>query len=124
MEGTSQAGLAMECPACPQPGKNLPEGWEKVDANIAFKYALFLAQDANFRKRNGMVSSDARDPTLGQGWAYFVNKPEYIEHVKKFVDSEEVSSSLISFGALNTNTLYRSVAVQASRRFSFGTSKT
>lgn len=27
--GTAQAGLANECPACPQPGRNLPVGWEK-----------------------------------------------------------------------------------------------
>lgn len=89
---TAEGELVVECPACPQPKKNLPEGWEKVDANIAFKYALFLAKDANFRTRNGLVSSDARDPTLGQGWSYFVSKPEYLEHVKQFVDTEEVSA--------------------------------
>lgn len=95
MAATQQGGLAMECPACPQPEKNLPDNWESVDPAQAFLYALFLAQDSNFRKRNGMVSSDARDPTLGQGWAYFVNKPEYLEHVKKFVDTEEVSAPFV-----------------------------
>lgn len=43
-----------------------------------------------------MVSSDERDPTLGQGWAYFVNKPEYLEHIKQFVDQEEVRVFLVA----------------------------
>lgn len=80
----------MECRACPQPGKNLPAGWEWAEEKIAFLFRLFLAEDANFRVKNGMVSSDARDPTLGQGWAYFVSKPEYMDHIKQFVDTEEV----------------------------------
>jgi len=25
-------GLAVECPACPHPGRNLPTGWENVRA--------------------------------------------------------------------------------------------
>lgn len=97
--GTEQAGLAIECPACPQPGKNLPEGWEKMLEGLAYIYALFLAKDANFRVRNGLISSDARDPTLGQGWAYFVSKPGYIEHIKKAVDSDEVRWDVLPFFA-------------------------
>lgn len=29
-EGTESGELAVECPACPRPGVNLPEGWESV----------------------------------------------------------------------------------------------
>lgn len=93
--GTAQAELAVECPACPQPGKNLPEGWEKMLEGLAYIYALYLAKDANFRVRNGLISSDERDPTLGQGWGYFVNKPEYVEHLKKSVDTDEVNVQLL-----------------------------
>jgi len=28
--GTKPGELAVLCPACPQPGKNLPDGWENV----------------------------------------------------------------------------------------------
>jgi hypothetical protein len=28
VSGTKTGELAILCPACPQPGKNLPEGWE------------------------------------------------------------------------------------------------
>lgn len=30
IDGTSQGGLTVECPACPQPGRNLPDSWEKA----------------------------------------------------------------------------------------------
>lgn len=26
--GTAEGSLAVECPACPQPERNLPEGWK------------------------------------------------------------------------------------------------
>jgi hypothetical protein len=29
--GTAQGELALPCRACPQPGKNLPDGWDKID---------------------------------------------------------------------------------------------
>lgn len=29
--GTAEGELAVECPACPKPGVNLPDGWESVD---------------------------------------------------------------------------------------------
>lgn len=99
VKATRQAELAVECPACPHPGKNLPEGWENIAAALAFIYWLYLCQDANFRVRNGMVSSDERDPTLGQGWAYFVEKGEYLTHIKKAVESDEVCLHFLS--ALN-----------------------
>jgi hypothetical protein len=30
IEATSNGGLMVECPACPHPGRNLPDGWEKA----------------------------------------------------------------------------------------------
>jgi hypothetical protein len=31
---TEPGGLAVQCPACPHPGINLPEDWEQVDVSI------------------------------------------------------------------------------------------
>jgi hypothetical protein len=31
VRGTAQGELALACRACPQPGKNLADGWEKID---------------------------------------------------------------------------------------------
>jgi len=30
MSGTSQGGLMVECPTCPHPERNLPDGWAKA----------------------------------------------------------------------------------------------
>ncbi|KAF5329091.1 hypothetical protein D9611_014283 [Ephemerocybe angulata] len=63
---------AVTCPACPQPGGNLPDGWEKVSLQKRFLYQLFLAIDANFRLKRKLVSNDDADPSLNDGCAYFV----------------------------------------------------
>jgi len=42
---TGEGSLVIECPACPHPGKNLPENWE--DAPPALQYvfnALFISR--------------------------------------------------------------------------------
>lgn len=39
LETTGPGELALQCPACPIPGINLPEGWE--DAPLAIRYAYF-----------------------------------------------------------------------------------
>ena len=31
---TQPGQLAVECPACPHPGKNIPEGWESTPPHI------------------------------------------------------------------------------------------
>ncbi|KAJ7475078.1 hypothetical protein B0H11DRAFT_2158575 [Mycena galericulata] len=91
IEGTKNGELAQFCHACPQPGKNLPPGWRNEPKETAW-YFLQAGQDANFRLRGRMVSSDARDPTLGQGLAYFVDKVPYMEHIKNYVNQDEISS--------------------------------
>ncbi|KAJ7795975.1 hypothetical protein B0H14DRAFT_2201293, partial [Mycena olivaceomarginata] len=30
VNGTAQGELALKCRACPQPGRNLPDGWDKI----------------------------------------------------------------------------------------------
>lgn len=56
-----------------------------------FLYMLILAMDANFRLKNRMSSTDAADPALGPGWAYFVRDEPYKEHLKNYVSEADVS---------------------------------
>ncbi|KAJ7715054.1 hypothetical protein B0H16DRAFT_1667163 [Mycena metata] len=81
--GTAQGELALRCRACPQAGRNLPEG---------YKYFLFLAQDCNFRLINHNVSSEAKDPILADGLGYFVNHKEYAKYLRAHVSEEEIST--------------------------------
>ncbi|KIJ10277.1 hypothetical protein PAXINDRAFT_86313, partial [Paxillus involutus ATCC 200175] len=69
-ENTRPGECAVMCPACPQPGMNLPQEWETVPAMQSWLYTVFLAIDANFRLKRKNVSSDEADPALGNGWAY------------------------------------------------------
>ena len=32
IDATSKGELTVECPACPHPGRNLPDGWERAGA--------------------------------------------------------------------------------------------
>ena len=52
-------------------------------------YRLYLAIDANFRLKRKKVSSDALDPSLNKGCAYFVNPAAYNAHLTTF-DSDNV----------------------------------
>ena len=43
--------------------------------------ALFVALDANFRLRRRAVSSNETDPSLSQGWAYFVEDSAFKKYL-------------------------------------------
>lgn len=58
-----------------------------------FLYMLILAMDANFRLKNGMNSTYARDPSLGPGWAYFVKDEPYFEHLRNYISEADVSDN-------------------------------
>ena len=34
VKATSKGKLMVECPACPHPGHNLPDGWEKAGSML------------------------------------------------------------------------------------------
>ncbi|KAG1846964.1 hypothetical protein C8R48DRAFT_750553 [Suillus tomentosus] len=84
--------LALHCPACPQPGVNLPRGWETVDPSMKFLYYLIIAMDANFRLKNRIRSSDSADPGMHTGFAYFVANQPYNAHVLQFASQKDVST--------------------------------
>ncbi|KAJ7016992.1 hypothetical protein C8F04DRAFT_1280235 [Mycena alexandri] len=95
--GTAQGELALQCRACPQPGRNLPDNWDRINwsempEDLRYKYFLFLAQDCNFRLINRAVSTAANDPIIGDGLGYFVNHAKYTEYLRTYVSEEEISS--------------------------------
>lgn len=105
VEKTQPGELALVCPACPQPGCNLPTGWESAEpekryvlclsaivlplTRRSWLYALFLAIDANFRLKRKKVSSEERDPSLGGGWSFFVEETAYKEHLAEHWDDKQ-----------------------------------
>ncbi|KAF9496215.1 hypothetical protein BDN71DRAFT_1505912 [Pleurotus eryngii] len=96
---TAQGGLAIPCRSCPHPDINLPQGWENVPSNTQWLYGLLLQEDANFKQKNRLRSTDGRDPALGPGWATFVAEEPYFTHLSNYVDQEEINHC-VGFAAL------------------------
>ncbi|KAG6824771.1 hypothetical protein H0H92_005865 [Tricholoma furcatifolium] len=75
------------------------EGWEKAPPELSWLYRLILSQDANFRLKNRLRSSEEKDPTLGPGFAYFLSSDEYLSHLSKYIAEDEISHC-VGFAAL------------------------
>ena len=108
IDGTSLGSLSIPCRACPHPNINLPDGWDDappkdrcvlslsywlihfVTAQFRWLYALFLAEDANFKQKAQLHSDNNKDPPLGPGWGTFVENKVYLEYVTQFVGQDEV----------------------------------
>ncbi|KAJ7468406.1 hypothetical protein B0H11DRAFT_1732318 [Mycena galericulata] len=101
---TGRGELAIQCPACPRPGVNLPEGWEDASPEDRFLYTLFLALDACFRLKRRLVSSELKDPDLGPGWAYMVETEPYRAYLRGVTDQKEMNtcSGLAALDYANT----------------------
>ncbi|KAK7007802.1 hypothetical protein R3P38DRAFT_3324954 [Favolaschia claudopus] len=98
----TQAGeCALLCPACPQPGKNLLPGWETVSEEKQFIYAIYLALDANFRLKRKDVSTEEKDPGLGDGWAFVCGVKEYMDHVKEHWNMTQQRSHCVAHDAVD-----------------------
>jgi hypothetical protein len=104
---TSQGELAIECPACPHPDRNLPLNWDsggpqeyiilfiaekhfanQVRYDYRYIYTQFLAVDGNFKLR--LKDRGITDPELAPGWAYFVEEENYQNFIKDYIDEPEV----------------------------------
>ncbi|KAG1808439.1 uncharacterized protein BJ212DRAFT_1238461, partial [Suillus subaureus] len=96
-----QGECAVLCPACPQPGKNLPDDWELAPKGKRWLYGLFLAIDANFCLKRQIVSKDAVDPSLSHGWGYFVNETAYKTHLTDHGMEAQEKSMCTSHNAMN-----------------------
>ena len=106
VDDLDDGALAIECPACPHPERNLPPDWmdapeDKAYALFSFPcarpsitiryrwlYSLILAMDGNFKLKQ--KTRDIKDPEFGSGLAYFVNVKKFEDHLKRHVDENEV----------------------------------
>ncbi|KAF7337266.1 CxC2 domain-containing protein [Mycena sanguinolenta] len=98
--------LAVECIACPKAGVNLPENWEHAPANQRFLYAIFLTIDACFRLKRKKILSWWADPSIQDGWAYFVPSQPYAEFAKTLADPHELSTCTGLAALDHANTKY------------------
>ncbi|KAJ6608385.1 hypothetical protein B0H10DRAFT_2068058 [Mycena sp. CBHHK59/15] len=101
VNGTAPGECALLCPACPHPGKNLPPDWQDAPEEKRFLYALFLAMDANFRLKRKDVSTEEKDPGLGDGWSFYSEVMKYMGHVKEHWNTTQERSTCVSHDAVD-----------------------
>ncbi|KAJ7145473.1 hypothetical protein C8R46DRAFT_966281 [Mycena filopes] len=98
---TQPGECALLCPACPQPGKNMAPGWEDTPKDHQFIHSLFVAMDANFRLKRKDVSTEEKDPGLGNGWGFFCDVAAYMVHVKKHWNQKQDRSHCVAHDAVD-----------------------
>ncbi|KAF6743253.1 hypothetical protein DFP72DRAFT_1080451 [Ephemerocybe angulata] len=86
---TKPGELLTECPACPHPGKNLPDNW-MFATTLAYLYILFLAVDANFKLKG--KDRGLQDIELSPGWGAFVEEAQYQNHIRSFIQQKEINT--------------------------------
>ncbi|KAK7025589.1 hypothetical protein VNI00_015882 [Paramarasmius palmivorus] len=100
LSGTTEGSGAVPCRACPQPGRNLPEGWELAPPGQAWLYNLLLNEDANFKQKARARANDARDAILSPGWAFVVDHKPYLDEIVKRAKDPDEISHCVSFSAI------------------------
>ncbi|KAH7917395.1 hypothetical protein BV22DRAFT_1026398 [Leucogyrophana mollusca] len=66
--------------------------WANCWVTRRFLYVLILVMDANFRLKNGMRSTEAADPGLHTGLAYFLPRVLYNAHILKHASQKDIST--------------------------------
>ncbi|KAI6010225.1 hypothetical protein EDC04DRAFT_2871263 [Pisolithus marmoratus] len=78
-------GLALFCPACPQPGLNLPADWK-------VQYDRQYVVDGNFTAQHMKMNKPELDVALSDGKGYMVSEVPYQSHLQQSLDSKERST--------------------------------
>ncbi|KAG2114064.1 hypothetical protein BD769DRAFT_1630016 [Suillus cothurnatus] len=102
---TEPGQCAVLCPACPQPGMNLPEDWKDTSPDKQWLYALFVGIDANFCLKQKCVSSDAVDAGINKGWSYFIEEKAYKAYLEDHKDRNQERSTCASLAATGVGTV-------------------
>ncbi|KAH9905103.1 uncharacterized protein B0H18DRAFT_964909 [Fomitopsis serialis] len=82
--------LALGCVACPRPGVNLKDGWDR-EAN-QWKYTQSFVMDGNFSAEHLKMRSPKEDVSLADGHGFMVTEEPYKCHLKEAVEVREKSS--------------------------------
>ncbi|KAI0069321.1 hypothetical protein K474DRAFT_1577288, partial [Panus rudis PR-1116 ss-1] len=94
-----QGGLALFCPTCPQPGVNLPSGYQ--DDPESWKYRPVMIADGNFKQEHVDMKNPMDDIALSDGHGYMVTRAPYQEYLKKNPHSSTQKSTCNEHRAVN-----------------------
>ncbi|TBU45985.1 hypothetical protein BD309DRAFT_989187 [Dichomitus squalens] len=94
--------LAVLCPACPQPGKNIRPGWEDRDPAFQYLDALHYSIDGNFHFNLKLKHTDPKDFPLTKGAAYFVHEDDFKKYIAQAPRPKYESSTCNEFAAMGS----------------------
>lgn len=102
VENLDAGELAVECPAAPLVGKNIPDDWQELYKDKPHLRAQYVALDANFRlKRKDREVRN--EPSLTANSGYFVDPQLFAQELQRFQDNppqREGSTCDSSFAAI------------------------
>ncbi|KAG1784794.1 uncharacterized protein HD556DRAFT_1250836, partial [Suillus plorans] len=102
--------LAWFCPACPQPGINLPPDWQaryERQPESCWLVSQRYVVDGNFTAQHMVMRKPQLDISLSDGLGYMVKDQEYQTHLSSAVESKE-RSSCSNHHAVNAANISRS----------------
>ncbi|GBE85939.1 hypothetical protein SCP_0804630 [Sparassis crispa] len=85
-----KGGLAIFCPACPQPGLNLPFDWQADPVQWKFKRGFVM--DGNFSAEHMKMKHPEEDVALSDGQAFMVGQEDYKAHLAVAMESHQRST--------------------------------
>ncbi|KAG2059145.1 hypothetical protein BDR06DRAFT_875058, partial [Suillus hirtellus] len=97
--------LAFYCPACPQPGINLPSSWK--DTYDSWLVMQRYVVDGNFTAQHMKMKTPEDDVSLADGKGYMVTEGPYETHIIESVEEKE-KSSCSNHRAVNAANVQRS----------------
>ncbi|KAA1474820.1 hypothetical protein DENSPDRAFT_852549 [Dentipellis sp. KUC8613] len=104
LSATPPGALAVECPACPRPGINLPNNWRDLPESMQWLSEDIVSLDVNFKAK--LKDRGIEDIELAPGWLFFVEEEEYQKCMREYEEVPEVSTCDSQFAViLKANTL-------------------
>ncbi|KAH9007925.1 hypothetical protein EDB84DRAFT_1447239 [Lactarius hengduanensis] len=90
-EAAPDGSMAIFCPACPQPGINLPNDWKtRYEPNELIRTFIM---DGNFSAEHMRHRSGERDVALSAGMAFMANPELYRAHLRSGTEIVQANSS-------------------------------
>lgn len=86
----STGDLALFCPACPQPGINIPDDWMKSE--YPWLYTRTITLDGNFGMNKLKTKNPKDDVSLSDGRAFVVEDRPYQAHLRIAKEIKEKST--------------------------------
>ena len=121
--------LTIFCPACPQPGINIPENWKEDSARQVSSYLFFytnlslrwvykrmLVADGNFKADHVRQQNAGGDIWLSEGSGMIPKRVEYLDFLKTAIERPTVSIGYLPITGRNLAYNYRSFSSLSNRR--------